>query len=449
MKKALSYLLVSFSILVSCTKEAKDVMNAVQVPWEICATKASVVEQATYRACLFSADGILLSEGTYCGYQNPKGWLYPCRTDDNGNPLDTDGNVVDSGSWLETIDKDSKWALRAMTGTYIIYSLVFLSPALKNQTDDDGACYLPVDRSVEPEWKASKAVIVHTAGNTVNGSYVYNLYDEGAADPSSNRIINEQRSRITVKIACGKADYADIVSVNFEGVISSAKYLPLTSEYKDLVFDGGSATPLETYYTINSYPSSDGETAGAGEKFVSPEDTPVHLVHKTGIGTDETFWWKQFSSEDEWRKGSESGYMLTAIKDFYILPLDYSKEEGGELYYKDMVPEIVVTEKSKIDGKNKKITLQLAANVEPMKCYTIYLFISNIDVQVTMTIDNWDFVGPQEVMFGKGVVIENNIICIDQWETLEESITNISDVKLPGSVGVTDAWGEGNTIEFK
>lgn len=446
MKKALSYLLVSFSILASCTKEAKDVENAVEVPWEICATKAGVVEKATYRACLFSADGKLSSEGTYCGYQNPKGWLYPCGTNDNGDALDSDGNPVswEDAQWSEKIDKDSKYALKAKSDNNV-YSLVLLSPALKNNQTEDNVSYLPIDRREEPGWKASKAVNVRTTGVTVDGSYVYDL---------SSNILYEQRSKVTVKIACGKADYTEIVSVYFKDVISSAKYLPLTSEYRDAVLDGGSETPLADYYTTNSYPSEDGNSAGEGEKFVSPEATSVKLVHKAGIGTDEKQWWTKFSDEDEWKRGTDDGRgsMLTAIKDFYILPLEYSKEEGGELYYKDMVPEIVVTEKSKIDGKDKKITLQLAVNVEPMKNYTIYLFVSNIDVQVTLVIENWKLWDDGliekelEVMFGHGVANDGKLCILDCPEV--DISTTISNPVWLKSDSI-DPWNEeGTSIEF-
>ena len=166
-------------------------------------------------------------------------------------------------------------------------------------------------------------------------------------------------------------------------------------------------------------------------------------LKKPLIGTVEKEWFKNFSSSDEWLRGYSDKYMLTAIKDFYILSLDYSREEGGELYYKGIIPEIIVTEK--LGGANKKITLQLAADIKPMKDYTVYLFISNIDVQATLTASDWEDVGNQEVMFGQGLVTDGKIT-IASWEEVDEDITIVDNGVYTMPI---DGWDvNGKVIEF-
>lgn len=419
----------SAAAVLSCEKSQPDPDSPLRSdsPWQFVLTRSGETGHtdaaATFRASLLhNGTGTLMSDGTYCGYYTdnnwpggwpssyPAGWLYPCRTDDSGHALTESGAVVspDAADWFDRIHKDSQYALRGIgdlnsrfgINYSINYALVFTSPAVRMAPFTPSGAEAPTGEAARnpmnyswgfpitrtSEWAVSPSIdALSLTASYVNGQYVFPV------EP----ILSDPHSRLTVKVACGALGEANIASVHFKDVISSAYYMPKTGTYEKWVLDGDDGTvpdydPLASYYTENSYPTGSATHTGAGDKFVAPSGMPVHLDRKPGQGTDfiRDGDWADFDQEaDEWEKGRAAGnYLLTAIRDFPVLSMDYGVTVGDTYVYEDRMPKIVFMTGAAGDIRT---TVRLAQNLEPMKAYTLYIWVSSVYVHMVLTVAPW------------------------------------------------------------
>lgn len=443
--------------LISCEKSRTEdeTPSSEEVPWQFALTRSGesghTNNVATYRASLLhNGTHQLMADGSYCGFYTdevyrddwdaPKSWLYPCRTDGSGNALDAGGAIVpwDATNWFDDIDKDSKYALRGPKDLWVrfgidytvIYALVFASPAVRMEsfTPDGGPAPtgaaannpmnyhwgFPIAR--DDEWTVSPAV----RGLPLNATYLNNQYVF-----SVNPELKDRHSKLTVKVACGALSEANIHSVYFENVLSTAYYMPMTETYEkstvNWVFDGGVADPLTDYYTHNTYPASDGQPAGAGDKMVAPSSSPVHLVRKTGQTPDfvsEDQWQNFDQTADEWVKGDNTKCLLTAIRDFRLLSMDYSATEGDAYINEGFIPRLVIKTGSNGDIKT---TIRIAENLEPMKAYTLYVWVSSAYVQAVLTVSPWTEIPEMEEDFDNDEATDFRPLVVSSWTTVPQN----------------------------
>jgi len=452
----LAALMVAAMALDSCEKSRTEAeaSSGENVPWQFAFTRSGesghADEVRTFRASLLYNDlGVLMADGSYCGYYTdevtrpgwdaPKSWLYPCRTDNAGNALDASGAVVpwNAATWFEDIDKDSKYALRGPGDLYrfgvdhsINYALVFASPAVRMEgfTPDGGFAPtgaaasnpmnyhwgFPIAR--DDDWTVSSAVTgLPLSATYLNGQYVFSV----------NPVLKDRHAKLTVKVVCGAVSAANIHAVYFTNILSEAYFMPLTETYEkstvDWVFDGGVADPLTDYYTHNTYPATDGQPAGAGDKMVAPSDAPVHLVRKATQTPDfisEDQWQDFDQTTDEWVRGDDSKCLLTAIRDFRLLSMDYSATEGDAYIYEEFIPKLVVI--SGQDG-DVKTTIRLAENLEPMKSYTLYVWVSSAYVRAVLTVSPWTEIPGMDVSFDIDQAKDFRPLVVSSWTTVAEN----------------------------
>ena len=425
-------IILTGNLLASCTKPQPS-EESVQddTLWNLTTKAGPHVDQvATFRASLLdNTNGVLRSDGSYSGYYNADGWLTPCRTNAAGDALDTGGSVIawDAPNWYDLTDKNSQYALRGgskrvyVDATYFSrhavtdYSMVLTSPAVRMSSfRPTGAAALSGSHVTDPNeyhWgfamdrKTSTWAISEVDDNLyLNATYLQNRYVYDF-EPT----LYEHRSMLTVKIACGALAHANINKVYFTNIISEAYYMPMWNlldtaidphdPYEEWKKDGSNIVgnydpatydPLATYYITNTYPANAGEATGTGDIFAVPVTDPdVHLVRRPAqtpdfIANNE---WDQFDLDaDEWVKGDDTKYVLTPIKDFPILSLDYSIMVGDQYKYEAIMPKVVVL--SGTQG-NIKTTVRIPANLEPMKKYTMWLFVSNVYIQAVLTVSDW------------------------------------------------------------
>ena len=417
-KTTLLFWAAALLLAASCAKSgipSPDV-PACDTPWQFSLTRSGESGHtdavATYRASLLhNGTGRLMSDGSYSGYYTDntpgwpysgQGWLYPCSTFDasgddprDGMALDTGENLIpwDDADWFSRTDKDSRHALRGPAlSQSIYYSLVFTSPAVRMEhfvpvgeedIPDNYRYGFPITRA--SEWAVSPAV----EGLSLTATYLNNQY----IYPVTPALL-EHRSKLTVKIACGALSEANIHQVYFDNVISSAYFMPKSVTYEEWLFDGDDGSdpsydPLTSYYTTNSYPASAGETTGAGDKFVTPSGEPhVHLVRRAGLSPDfiRDGEWENFTAEDEWVKGDDTKALLTAIRDFPVLPMNYGEMDGDTYRYEPYIPKVVIWSGAAGDIKT---TIRLPFEFEPMKAYTLFLYVSNVYVHAVLTVADW------------------------------------------------------------
>lgn len=421
-------LLLSLPLAFACSKntaaeEAREESRA----WQFALTKGAVADQAvTFRASLLhNGTGALRSDGSYSGYYTASGWLYPCRTDNDGNALDTGGSVIawDDPDWFTKTDKDSQYALRGPSASG--YTLVFTSPAVRMDKflptgmPDLPANYkwgFPIDRR-----SSTWAVSAPMENLTLNATYLDENYIF-TIDPT----LYEHRAKLTVKVACGSLAMVDINSVYFQNVMSTAWYMPKTQTYEEWVMDGGTGSPLTNYYTDNSYPSGLETQTGEGEKMVVPAlGDEIHLVKREGQTTHfiTDGEWADFTDSDEWVLGDDTKSIVTAIKDFPILPLNYASLDGDVYRFAALMPQIVVLTGP---GGNIRSTVTLAANIEPMKAYTLYIYVSNVYAQAILTVTDWEEES-LSASFGSAQQMDGVLLGITDWNTVN---TNANDGEI-------------------
>ncbi len=383
--------------------------------WEFYTTKSGAVvdKVETYRASLLhNDDARLMSDGTYCGYHKPQGWLYPCSADDaTGIALDTEGNAVawDDESWFDKIDKDSRHALRA--AAQYGHTLVVSSPAVRMQkflvdgTEDTRHWGFAMKR--ENELFIGEPVInLNVTATWINGHYIFPISGtEG--NNTYDGTLYDRRAKVTVKVACGALSQADLNSVYFRNVMSSAYYLPKSRTYENHVMDGGYANPLEEYYTVNTY-NSLGESGVkiVGDKLEVPSTEPdIHLVQREDQSV-------AFTDADEWDKASNTGKIVTAIPEFTLFSLDYATLDGDQYKHKGLIPEIIVLSGNK---GNIRSTVSLPANLEPMKSYTVIIYLSTASVQAELYVTDWDKNTDVDITFGETVKLPATSVFVDNW----------------------------------
>lgn len=457
----LSYLAAALAVagsLVSCEKSRPSAEEApiLDTPWQFALTRSDSPSHtdavATYRASLLhNGTRQLMADGSYCGYYTdnnesgwpyPMGWLYPCRTDHDGAALDASGAVVETGDpdyWFSHIDKDSQYGLRGLGDlrsrfgitSDINYALVFSSPAVRMErfTPDGGTppsgdaarnpmnyhWGFPIER--DSEFAVSPSINgLSLAATYLNGQYVFDV------DP----VLKDRHAKLTVKVACGALSEANIHAVYFTNVLSTAYYMPMTETYEkstaDWVFDGGVADPLADYYTHNTYPAGSATQTGEGDKLVTPSGNPVHLVRKAGqtkdfIAQDE---WRNFDqTADEWVKGDRTKSLLTAIPNFRLLSMDYSERtaEGDAYKYEAFIPKVVVL--TGTDG-DVKTTIRIAENLEPMKAYTLYVWVSSAYVQAVLTVAPWTE-NDMDVSFDINGSVDMDPLVVSAWTEVPQN----------------------------
>lgn len=395
MRKILSiFLAAGFAalLLAACKQDPVPGGDPVERPWHFrLATRSGETppdQVATFRASmLHNGTGALMSDGSYSGYYKTNGWLYPCRTDADGNALDETGAAIpwDAAGWFDQTDKDGRYALRAPANQG--YTLVLSSPALRMDKylpegkDDVAGNYVwgfPLERE--------NHVAISEAIEDRNFQYDYLSESPSATDycyifPVTNPLL-ERRATITVKVACGALSEADLHAVHFQNIMSSGYWVPKAHTYGNIVMDGGSAAPLDDYYTENTYPTlGDPSLTIAGNKLVVPDTADdIHLVRRTDTSV-------AFSDADEWIKATNTGKVVTAIREFSLLPLNYALLDGDQYRYEELMPRIIVYAGER---GNLRSTVTLAANVEPMKHYTVYIYLSSAAVKAVLTVADWD-----------------------------------------------------------
>lgn len=417
---------------VSCNKENSALHEDDDCNWGFVMTKSgeAINTKATFRTSLLNTStGALTSDGSYSGYYNHKNWLTPCRTDDDGNALDSKGNKIqwDDKQWYEKTDKATKYGLRGPNGGH---TLIITSPAIRMKKYKlSGQSTIkwgyPIDR------KTSKWAISAPIENlTLSGAYLYNGSVTREFN-AGNIPILEHRAMVTVKVACGSISSAKIHSVYFQNIISSANYNPKSQTYDNVVIDGGKENPLDVYYTQNSYPTGENTHTGEGEKLIVPDGKTINLTRIENLPADISQAWSMVDGATEWDSSTNTGEVLTAIRDFPILPLDYSVRNGETYLWEDIMPQIIVRSG---ESGDIKATITLAANIEPMKKYNIYVYISNAFVSVNLTVADWNThrhwtddpdqdKDELEVVFGTYAKIDGSNITIGKWREVENSET--------------------------
>ena len=422
--------------LASCTKPQAGEQEMGDAIWHL-TTKAGphVDKVATFRASLLdNGNGVLRSDGSYSGYYTADGWLYPCRTNALGDALDTDGNIVPwslaPADWFAATDTNSQYALRGATkrvydyaDTYYErqyvseYSMVLTSPAVRMSSfrPSGSPALTPLHATNPDDWRWGFAIDRRTSTWAIsevdpmmnlNATFLKNPETGYMYTYACDSTLYEHRSLLTVKIACGALTHANINKVYFTNIISEAYFMPMWrlmplqyDPYEEWKKDGcptvgdydpSSYDPLASYYTTNTYPASAGETTGAGDVFaVPPGEDDVHLVRHPALTEDfiaNNEWTQLTDPADEWVKGDDTKCVLTPIRDFPILPLDYSVMDGDQYKYNDIMPKVVIL--SGVGG-NIKTTVRIAVNLEPMKKYTMWLFVSNVYVIAVFTVSDW------------------------------------------------------------
>lgn len=359
---------------------------------------------------------VLCADGSYSGYFNQdKGWLYPCRCDNDGNALDTSGNVIpwDDPAWFEKTDKDTRWGLRIRPLNRETYAtLVVCSPARRMQkfrTDNGhGGEYVPY--GTKP--KGATIMWGYHLDNTEefyiskpveNKLFTYTMYD-GSYVYDFPFTLEDKRSMVSVVVTCGRLAESYLRKVHFKNIMTSTWYCPKSQTYEYPTMDLGKANAQDAY-TQNSYPA-EGDETGEGNIFCVPDGQPdIHLFQREGKTGPFT----------EWSKSAGRGTAITAIRDFPIFSLDYGKMDGDKYVYEDQIPEIVVY--SGTDGCVKS-TVRLASNVEAMHKYTVIVYISTAYISAELLVTPWDEAADiNDIQFGHGIPLEvDTEKWISEWE---------------------------------
>lgn len=421
-------LIVMLLSIIGCSKIFHEVTDE-QMPsgeWKFCMTKGgvSMEDTLTIRASIVLHNfDTLVADGAYCRYKKIVDedllWYYPCRVnDETGTPLDSYGNPIDwtDPDAFDHIDKDSKYALRAPANQN--YDLVLSSPAVRmkrfinNNVDNktDTVRYgFKLDRNNEL-FISDPLKGVSVAAVWTNGNYVCSLSDLKLYD---------RRSKVTVKVACGALGTANLHAVHFENVMTSAYYMPITKSYEMPVMDGGYENPLDFYATNTYFSLGDGGEV-TGDKLVVPDDAEdIVLIQEPDPTVD-------VENYQEWNKSDNIGNIVTAIADFPIFSLDYSSVVNDKYRHEGQIPKVVVYTGQR---GNIRSSVSLPVNFEPMKSYTVIIYVSSTYVQAELYVTEWDDVPVQDVKFGEAIELRGDIEICD-WINHEDQngkVTNTYD----------------------
>ena len=87
--------------------------------------------------------------------------------------------------------------------------------------------------------------------------------------------------------------------------------------------------------------------------------------------------------------------------------------------YKGLIPEVVVYSGQ---SGNIRSTVSLPVNFEPMKSYTVIIYISSAYVNAELYVTDWVDGNTQNVTFGDAVELSGTSVEIDDW--LEKDISD-------------------------
>lgn len=298
-------------------------------------TKAPSDGDRTYRVVMTNMGGDLKGQGSYCskifvaGFgpeeNTPYTWYSPCRVDNNGTPLNGEGNPVTD---LDDADHSSKnglfWYTYSRQGT--ILSVV--SPAIRINLDANQKAYF--------EWDSVKQLFLSdNQAVSFEGSWINDAEKSYYVFDNADMLkLTERRAKFSVSIECGEQPEADIQSVMFNYVKKARWYIP------------GDISTTENHYQKSDVALHDW-----------PADTEFKHITKNG---------------ESWSSG-----------DTYILPLDYSKQE-----YLGMVPKLVVKlGTNRI--KPIVAEVELSELFEPMHNYKLTIKVSSTTVYFKLQAEPW------------------------------------------------------------
>ena len=360
-----------------------------------------VDENRTYRVCQFyngDTDN-LLADGSYCGYMNPeKGWLYPCKVDNDGNALDADGSIIpwDADDWFSRTQNDTEYALNMKTLSGENYTtLVVCSPARRLTVIDNKenpkqwAFRLDID---EEFYVSSPITGLSFEPSVLEGQYIY-------SDPV---VLRDKRARINVIVMCGNLDMSYLHALHFRNVITSALYKPKKMIYINTQSDRGFSDPFMAY-TRNCYPEDGGQTVPGNILFVPDGQDDICLIKDSAV--------------PEWNSELNEGQCVTAIRQFPIFSLDYGSidKNTGKYTYEEQIPELIIYSGT---GGKLKSTVRLAANIEPMVEYNVIIKLSTASITAELIAAEWENV-PQAVDYGIALPVDTEEIDVDTWEHVD------------------------------
>ena len=333
MKKFLIILPITL-LLLSCGKSGLEPSEEHPVLFSL-DTKSLGEGERTFRVALFRPNNELAAEGTYCSetlIRSTGNWLSPCWVDNNGFPLKSDGTEAIG---LAQADKNSKYGLRA--GSNINYYLVVSSPAIAFEQDEitSSLRYYLWTPTTATDIYVSDPVLTTLAGSWLDGEYVY------ASSTREALKLKNRSARIRVHIECGKLGRAEIQSVTLLNYTTSARWYMTTGFSSD---DG--------HYTMGS-------------------ETLFHYSTDGGIMT--------------LKKEDSEGPEVTWTSDYMFIP---SINYRGNVY-SAMQPVIEVRMGSNT-AQPAIARVRITENVEPMKNYTYNLKVSQSQVIISLSVDDWD-----------------------------------------------------------
>lgn len=204
-------------------------------------TKSLGEGEHTYLAALFSTTHSFRASGTYCDeyeYHSSGTWLSPCRVDNDGQPLNSDG---DPASNFADADKDSRWGLRLNERFSNSFYLVAASPAKALSSDGNRRYYHWLPSS---NLSVSDPVSTTLFGSFLDGQYVYE------SSSKEELVMKNRRARLYIHIECGELSTAYIQSVELLNCVTAARWY-LTTGLSASNFTTGSYT-LFDYVSDNA-----------------------------------------------------------------------------------------------------------------------------------------------------------------------------------------------------
>lgn len=336
------YLVILFAalLLFSCSKSEQGASVSAPVLFSL-DTKSLGVGERTFRVALFNVTtNAFLAQGTYCNEIIDHSatvtggeWLSPCRVDNAGLPLKSDGTEAEG---LSQADKNSKYGLRYQIGDS--YYFVAASPG-KAFVNVGSLRYYPWTADHATDLYVSEPVIIPLSGSWLGGEYVYK--------PSTREALTlkNRSSRIYVHIECDALSTAYIQSVRLLNCVTEARWYMTT----------GFST---SNYTADSYSLFNYIIDNAGVVLTLTKADPEHpeIPAVTWTSDDEVF----------------------------LPSIDYSDNT-----YSAMRPMIQVLMGENTDHPATAL-IDITENVEPMKNYTYNLKVSKSQVSIYLSVASWD-----------------------------------------------------------
>ena len=351
-------------------------------------TKALPAGVNTFRVALFTPSNRMYSgrEGTYCtetfthtdNYSSTTPvnyeWLQPCRVNDNGDPLKSDGSLLTGSETLADADHSSSYGLRWNNGgsswsgsielVAIAPARAFVAPVvdpLNPPSPLDGSAYL--NWSIDDEVYISDPVECSFSGIWVNGKYVYNSLTSGLSST-----LTDHRAKVSVKIQCT----TDLISsTNLYGVWITNR---IVSDRFYLHAHGDNVQGFSR--------PSDPSNVSVIQHFTLDND-PAHYSYMTntaGLPDHTDHEGKSFHIQKEPQVDWSSASPV------YLQARDYSVQ-----LMTGKRPEIVVELGQNVTN-TVIVRVPLAQNLKPMHHYIYILDVTNAYVSVHLAQTSWDTV---------------------------------------------------------